>query len=118
MDRRLCLHALATAAACTLLPGTGLSTVLQPVSVPMALPSHEIHVPSRQEDAPDPLYSQAVAIVMINQRASIGLVQRHLKLGYNRAADLLASMEQAGLIGSFDVHGRRQILARRCVVCA
>jgi len=111
MDRRLCLHALTTAATCTLLPGTALSTVLQPVSVPVALPTHEIDVPSRQEDAPDPLYSQAVAIVMINQRASIGLVQRHLKLGYNRAAGLLASMEQAGLISSFDIHGRRQILA-------
>lgn len=111
MDRRLCLHGLATAAACTLFPGSAFSTALHPVVTPLPLPSHEIPVPSRQEDAPDPLYSQAVAIVMINQRASIGLVQRHLKIGYNHSARLLASMEKAGLIGSFDVHGRRQILA-------
>lgn len=113
MDRRLCLHALATATACTWLPGAAFPAALHPVKAPLPLPSREIPVPSRQEDAPDPLYSQAVAIVMINQRASIGLVQRHLKLGYNHATRLLASMEQAGLIGAFDVHGRRQILAGR-----
>lgn len=111
MDRRLCLHALATAVACTLLPGSALSAALPPVASPLPFTS-DISLPSLQADEPDTLYSQAVAIMMINQRASIGLVQRHLKLGYNRAAGLLASMEQAGLIGSFDVHGRRQILAR------
>lgn len=115
MDRRLCLHALTTVAACTVVPGAAFSAAL--VVTPLPLPSHELPVPSRQEDAPDPLYSQAVAIVMINQAASIGLVQRHLKIGYNHSVRLLASMEEAGLIGSFDVHGRRQILDRRCVAC-
>lgn len=112
MDRRNCFHALATAAACAMIPGAAFSAALHPGATPLPLPSHEIPMPSRQENAPDPLYSQAVAIVMINQRASIGLVQRLLKIGYNHSVRLLASMEQAGLIGSFDVHGRRQILAR------
>ena len=112
MDRRLCLHALTTAiAACTMVPGAAFSAAPHPIVTPLPLQSHDIPVPSRQEDAPDPMYSQAVAIVMINQRASIGLVQRLLKIGYNHSARLLASMERAGLIGSFDVHGRRQILA-------
>ena len=48
---------------------------------------------------------------MINQKASVSLVQRHLRVGYNHAARLLESMEQAGLIGSVYVNGYRQILA-------
>ena len=115
MDRRLCLHALTTAAACAMVPGGAFSTALHPVVTPLPLPN-EISLPSLRDDAPDPLYSQAVAIVMINQKASIGLVQRHLKIGYNHATRLLASMEQAGLIGSFDVHGHRQILAHHSAV--
>ena len=111
MDRRNCLHALATAAACALFPGTASSAALHPIATPLPLPS-EFPAPKQPEDPEDTLYSQAVAIVMINQKASIGLVQRHLKIGYNRSAGLLASMEQAGLIGSFDEHGRRQILVR------
>ncbi|HEU4621851.1 MAG TPA: DNA translocase FtsK 4TM domain-containing protein, partial [Burkholderiaceae bacterium] len=46
----------------------------------------------------DALYDQAVAIVLKNRRASISLVQRHLRIGYNRAARLLEQMEQAGLV--------------------
>src|SRR5258708_39916700 len=48
----------------------------------------------------DPLYDQAVEIVMRTRRASISLVQRHLRIGYNRAARLIEQMEQAGL-GAF-----------------
>lgn len=91
MDRRLCLHALATAATCTLFPGPAFSTALYPVVTLLPL-SNKISLPSLQDDVPDPLYSQAVAIVMINHRASIGLVPRLLKIGYNRSAGLLASM--------------------------
>ena len=113
MDRRLCIHALTTAAACAVVPGRAFSAAPRPVVTPLPLPNHEIPVPSLQDDAPDSLYSQAVATVMINQKASIGLVQRHLKIGYNHSVRLLASMEHAGLIGPFDVHGRRQILVGR-----
>jgi DNA segregation ATPase FtsK/SpoIIIE, S-DNA-T family len=58
----------------------------------------------------DPLYDQAVAIVLKNKRASISLVQRHLKIGYNRAARLLEQMENARLVSSMDGKGAREIL--------
>jgi S-DNA-T family DNA segregation ATPase FtsK/SpoIIIE len=44
----------------------------------------------------DPLYDQAVEIVLKNRRASISLVQRHLRIGYNRSARLIEAMEKAG----------------------
>ena len=44
----------------------------------------------------DPLYDQAVDIVLKNRRASISLVQRHLRIGYNRSARLIEAMEKAG----------------------
>lgn len=59
----------------------------------------------------DPLYDQAVAIVLKNKRASISLVQRHLRIGYNRAARLLEQMEQSGVVSSMSSSGNREILA-------
>src|SRR5258708_15177626 len=50
-----------------------------------------------QDGEADPLYDQAVELVMRTRRASISLVQRHLRIGYNRAARLIEQMEQAGL---------------------
>ena len=58
----------------------------------------------------DPLYDQAVEIVLRTRRASISLVQRHLRIGYNRAARLLETMEQAGLVSSMQSNGNREIL--------
>ncbi|GGI15892.1 DNA translocase FtsK [Oxalicibacterium faecigallinarum] len=58
----------------------------------------------------DALYDQAVAIVLKNRRASISLVQRHLRIGYNRAARLLEQMEQSGLVSSMQSNGNREIL--------
>ena len=58
----------------------------------------------------DPLYDQAVAVVLQNKRASISLVQRHLRIGYNRAARLLEQMEQSGLVSSMSGSGNREIL--------
>jgi DNA segregation ATPase FtsK/SpoIIIE, S-DNA-T family len=58
----------------------------------------------------DPLYDSAVAIVIKNKRASISLVQRHLKIGYNRAARLLEQMENARLVSAMDGKGAREIL--------
>jgi S-DNA-T family DNA segregation ATPase FtsK/SpoIIIE len=60
----------------------------------------------------DPLYDQAVAIVLENKRASISLVQRHLRIGYNRAARLLEDMEKAGLVSKMSGSGNREILMR------
>jgi S-DNA-T family DNA segregation ATPase FtsK/SpoIIIE len=61
----------------------------------------------------DPLYDQAVAIVLQHKRASISLVQRHLRIGYNRAARLLEQMEQAGLVSPMATNGNREILVPR-----
>ncbi len=58
----------------------------------------------------DALYDQAVEIVLKNRKASISLVQRHLKIGYNRAANMLEAMEKAGLVSSLSSSGQREIL--------
>ncbi|MBK8318160.1 MAG: DNA translocase FtsK 4TM domain-containing protein [Betaproteobacteria bacterium] len=61
----------------------------------------------------DPLYDQAVDIVLKNKRASISLVQRHLRIGYNRSARLIEAMEKAGLVSSMDGRGGREVMARK-----
>ncbi|MDP3828861.1 MAG: FtsK/SpoIIIE domain-containing protein, partial [Polaromonas sp.] len=58
----------------------------------------------------DPMYDQAVEIVLKNRKASISLVQRHLKIGYNRAARMLEEMEKAGMISAMSGSGQREIL--------
>ena len=58
----------------------------------------------------DPMYDQAVAIVLQHRRASISLVQRHLRIGYNRAARLLEQMEKSGLVSGMATNGNRDIL--------
>ncbi len=58
----------------------------------------------------DPLYDQAVAIVLQDRKASISYVQRKLKIGYNRAARLLEDMENAGLVSALTASGQRDIL--------
>lgn len=61
----------------------------------------------------DPLYDQAVEIVLKNQRASISLVQRHLRIGYNRSARLIEAMENAGLVSAMDGRGGREVLMKK-----
>ena len=58
----------------------------------------------------DPLYDQAVEIVLRTRRASISQVQRHLRIGYNRAARLIEQMEQAGMVSSMQSNGNREVL--------
>jgi S-DNA-T family DNA segregation ATPase FtsK/SpoIIIE len=58
----------------------------------------------------DPLYDQAVQVVMETRKASISGVQRRLKIGYNRAARMVESMEAAGLVGPLQPNGTREIL--------
>jgi S-DNA-T family DNA segregation ATPase FtsK/SpoIIIE len=60
----------------------------------------------------DPLYDQAVEIVMRSRRASISLVQRHLRIGYNRAARLIEQMERAGLVSAMATNGNREVLVQ------
>jgi S-DNA-T family DNA segregation ATPase FtsK/SpoIIIE len=59
----------------------------------------------------DPLYDQAVEIVLRTRRPSISLVQRHLRIGYNRAARLIEDMERAGLVSPMQTNGNREVLA-------
>jgi S-DNA-T family DNA segregation ATPase FtsK/SpoIIIE len=58
----------------------------------------------------DPMYDQACEVVLKHRRASISLVQRHLRIGYNRAARLLEQMEQSGIVSSMQSNGNREIL--------
>ena len=58
----------------------------------------------------DPMYDQAVGVVLQHRRASISLVQRHLRIGYNRAARLLEQMEQSGVVSAMGHSGNRDIL--------
>jgi len=59
----------------------------------------------------DPLYDEAVAIVLKSRRASISSVQRQLRIGYNRAARLIEEMERAGLVSAMQSNGNREVLA-------
>ncbi|WP_296872995.1 DNA translocase FtsK [Tibeticola sp.] len=58
----------------------------------------------------DPMYDQAVEIVLKDRKASISYVQRKLRIGYNRAARLLEDMEKAGLVSALTSSGQRDIL--------
>ena len=59
----------------------------------------------------DPLYDEAVSIVLTSRRASISSVQRQLRIGYNRAARLIEDMERAGLVSAMQSNGNREVLA-------
>ncbi|HEY3301583.1 MAG TPA: DNA translocase FtsK 4TM domain-containing protein [Methylophilaceae bacterium] len=59
----------------------------------------------------DPLYDEAVAIVLKTRRASISSVQRQLRIGYNRAARLIEEMERAGLVSAMQSNGNREVIA-------
>ncbi|GMU72144.1 MAG: hypothetical protein AMXMBFR42_16030 [Burkholderiales bacterium] len=59
----------------------------------------------------DPMYDQAVAVVLKTRRPSISLVQRHLRIGYNRAARLIEQMERSGLVSPMQTNGNREVLA-------
>ena len=59
----------------------------------------------------DPLYDEAVGIVLKTRRASISAVQRQLRIGYNRAARLIEDMERAGLVSAMQSNGNREVLA-------
>ena len=62
-------------------------------------------------EGPDPLYETAVALVLKERKPSISLVQLHLRIGYNRAARLLESMELAGIVSPMSSSGSREVLA-------
>ncbi len=70
----------------------------------------EAPTPGESNGEADPMYDQAVAIVLQHRKASISLVQRHLRIGYNRAARLLEQMEKSGLVGALASNGSRELI--------
>ena len=60
----------------------------------------------------DPLYKEAVDLIMREGKASTSFIQRHLKIGYNRAARIIDMMEQAGIVSAANHVGKREILGR------
>ncbi len=72
--------------------------------------SGDMFASGEEDSEADPLYDQAVQIVIESRRASISNIQRRLKIGYNRAARLVEAMEMAGLVGPMESNGTREIL--------
>ncbi|KTT60183.1 cell division protein FtsK [Pseudomonas oryzihabitans] len=62
-------------------------------------------------DEDDPLYDEAVRFVTESRRASISAVQRKLKIGYNRAARMIETMEMAGVVSPMNTNGSREVIA-------
>ena len=60
----------------------------------------------------DPLLNEAIEVIQNSNRVSISLVQRHLRIGYNRAARIVEEMEAAGLVTPMDASGNRKLLAK------
>ncbi len=60
----------------------------------------------------DALYDQAVALVCRERKASTSFVQRHLQIGYNRAARIIERMESEGVVSTANHVGKREVLAR------
>src|SRR5690606_30039019 len=65
-----------------------------------------------ESEGGDQLYDQAVAIVCRERKASTSFVQRHLQIGYNRAARIIERMEREGVISAANHVGKREVLAR------
>jgi S-DNA-T family DNA segregation ATPase FtsK/SpoIIIE len=68
--------------------------------------------PGLEAAGDDPLYDQAVALVCRERKASTSFIQRHLQIGYNRAARIIERMEAEGVVGAANHVGKREVLAR------
>lgn len=71
---------------------------------------------SSEEDVPtdgnDPMYKEAVSLILREGKASTSFLQRHLKIGYNRAARIIDMMEAAGIVSAANHVGKREIIGR------
>ncbi len=67
-------------------------------------------LPSQLDGEQDALYDQAVRIVTETRKASISGIQRRLKIGYNRAARMVETMEEVGIVGELQANGSREVL--------
>ena len=97
------------------LKGTGQPDYIDAVTDGPAEPipgiSNEPAAAGELDGETDPLYDQAVSIVLETRRASVSGIQRRLKVGYNRAARMVETMEQVGLVSSLQSNGSREVLA-------
>ena len=69
----------------------------------------------RSGDGEKGLFDQAVALVAREGKASTSFIQRHLNIGYNRAAKLIEQMEKEGVVSPANHVGKREVLTRRTV---
>lgn len=67
---------------------------------------------SNDEDEHDERYDEAVALVTKTRQASISMIQRHLRIGYNRAARIIETMEKEGIVGPSDGVKQREVLVK------
>ena len=65
------------------------------------------------DEEKDEFYDQAVAFVIDSRRASISAVQRKFRIGYNRAARLIETMESAGIVSEMNSNGNREVLSQK-----
>ena len=73
--------------------------------------SSEISSDPFSGDEGDALYDEAVQFVTESRKASISAVQRKLRIGYNRAARMIESMESAGVVSEMGTNGSREVIA-------
>jgi S-DNA-T family DNA segregation ATPase FtsK/SpoIIIE len=73
----------------------------------------EVEAAAAAEEEYDEMYDQALAMVTETQQASISMVQRRLRVGYNRAARMIEQMERDGVVGPADGAKPREVYARR-----
>ena len=83
-----------------------LDDVTEDVDVANGIPGFD----STESNSNDKLYDQAVALVAREQKASTSFVQRHLQIGYNRAARIIEQMEKQGVVSTANHVGRREVL--------
>ena len=65
------------------------------------------------DEEKDEFYDQPVAFVIDSRRASISAVQRKFRIGYNRAARLIETMESAGIVSEMNSNGNREVLSQK-----
>ena len=70
----------------------------------------EASIESEENSSGDEMYDQAVALVMRENRASTSFIQRHLQIGYNRAARIIEQMEAQGIVTPANRVGKREVL--------
>ncbi len=84
----------------------------EPVYIEQVTAEPEDNLPFGGGDPADELYDQAVALITRERKASTSFIQRHLQIGYNRAARIIERMEAEGVVSPANHVGKREVLAR------